>query len=67
MTEPEVYETYTDKVAEVMADTDVRMGYWAELTAPNAGAGAQHMRLYYVRLAGAALTVLAPVLAEGGA
>lgn len=60
MNEQELIEQLTDKVAETIADSEMRLGYWREIT----DAGARSIVLYYVRMAGFALTVLAPMIAE---
>lgn len=63
MTEPELIGALTDKVAETIADADVRHGYWRDITS-TPGQASPHLVRYYLRMAGAALTVLAPMVAE---
>lgn len=53
----------TDQLAKTMADTEVRIGYWDWLVGRDDAEATNH-RQAYVRLADAALSMLAPMIAE---
>lgn len=63
MTELEYVETLRDKVAERMCDTEHGLGYWAGLLRFDSPT-ARISRVFWVRHAEAALSVVAPKLAD---
>lgn len=64
MTEQELYDVLTDEVAKTLTDSEYRMGTWARINRVDASAQERDAVLYFLRMAGAALTVLAPMIAE---
>jgi hypothetical protein len=64
VTEQELYDSLTVKVAEQLTDAEYRMGSWRKINRADASEQEQRAVLYYLRMAGAALTVLVPMIAE---
>ena len=64
MTEQELYDSLTVKVAEQLTDAEYRMGAWERINRADASEQERAAVLYYLRMAGAALTVLVPMIAE---
>lgn len=64
MTEQEIYDVLTDVVAKTLVDAEYRLGAWERINRADATRVERDAVLYYLRMAGAALTVLAPMIAE---
>jgi len=64
VTEQELYDSLTVKVAEQLTDAEYRMGAWRKINRADASEQERAAVLYYLRMAGAALTVLVPMIAE---